>query len=207
MDNFANIGKAVLLQSLGLQKNYTEIIEDHTDVIDYNAPSCSDCKYRALVQNFPEGSEIYESAQNACNNCPNKTLVKKAVCKKVYHNEKNRYGYKPRLKSNAIRLFLLLHFYHPDRFGIISGIDLSQLGARLGCDIKTVKNNLEILKNYSYISYCKVSPHCINLCITDYEQYYLPAARGGRGFLVLSKPLLEQLLSLDSLISLRLHLR
>ena len=36
LDNFANIGKAAIIQSLGFQKNYTEVIETTQDTIDYN---------------------------------------------------------------------------------------------------------------------------------------------------------------------------
>lgn len=51
-----------------------------------------------------------------CNNCPHRILTTKNVTKKIYHNEKNRYGYRPMLKSNALKLFMLLHFYHPGSF-------------------------------------------------------------------------------------------
>ena len=50
MDNFANIGKAVLIQSIGLQKNYIEVKESETSVIDYNNAACTDCKYKAFIQ-------------------------------------------------------------------------------------------------------------------------------------------------------------
>lgn len=36
MDLFANIGKAVLIQSLGLQKNYTETASESINVIDHD---------------------------------------------------------------------------------------------------------------------------------------------------------------------------
>lgn len=119
MDNFANIGKAVLIQSIGLQKNYIEVKESETSVIDYNNAACTDCKYKAFIQAFAPDSEAYLSACEACRNCPHKIFTQKTEYKKIYHNETNRFGYKPRLKTNAIKLLLLLHFYHPDRFGII----------------------------------------------------------------------------------------
>jgi len=52
MDNFANIGKAILIQSLGIQKNYTEVVESTIDVIDYNNSSCVACKYKAIIDTF-----------------------------------------------------------------------------------------------------------------------------------------------------------
>lgn len=207
MDKFVNIGKAVLIQSLGLQKNYIEIAQKTVPVIDYNNAACTECKYKAMLDCFTPDSEAYDNAAKVCQNCPNKKFTQETIYQKIYHNEKNRYGYRPRLKSNAIKLFLLLHFYHPDRFGIIKNINIDILAKQLSCDVKTVKNNLETLKKYTYISYCKTSAHDINLCLCDYENYYLPASQGGRGFFVLSKELLTQLLELENLLSLRIHLR
>lgn len=207
MDKFANIGKAVLIQTLGLQKNYIEIAQETTPVIDYNNAACAECKYKAMLDSFTPDSDTFNNAAKACQTCPKKAITQKTVYKKIYHNEKNRYGYRPRLKSNAIKLFMLLHFYHPDRFGIIKEINIDILAKQLDCDVKTVKNNLETLKKYTYISYCRISAHHITLCLCDYENYYLPASQGGRGFFVLSKELLAQLLDLENLLSLRIHLR
>lgn len=207
LDKFANIGKAVLVQSLGLQKNYTEQIEEETEIIDYNNTACQDCKYRALINSFKPGCEAYNNATAICAACPKKQITTQVVYKKIYHNEKNKYGYKPRLKTNAIKLLLLLHFCHPDRFGIVQNLNVDMLAIRLGCDVKTIKNNLNTLTQYGYISYCKLSPHFINLCLCDYEQYYLPANKGGRGFFVMSEGLLNELLNINNLLSLRIHLR
>lgn len=207
MDNFTNIGKAVLIQALGIQKNYTEITESYVDVIDYSNPACNGCKCKAILDSFDAESNPYKNAVTICSNCPNRTYTQKTISKKIYHNEKNRYGYRPMLKNNAIKLFLLLHFYHPDRFGIIRNISVQELAKELECNIKTVWNNLEILQNYTYISYTKTAPYSINLLICDYEQYYLPANKNGRGFLVLSLELLHKIINIPSLITLRIFLR
>lgn len=207
LDNFANIGKAVMIQSIGLQKNYTEVKESERDVIDYNNGACEDCKYKALIQAFKPGSEPYINAVQVCSNCPHKIFTKETIYKKIYHNEKNRYGYKPRLKTNAIKLLLIMHFYHPDRFGIIKNIDIREIAGLLHCDIKTVHNNLEILHRYAYITYTKNDTYSITLCLNDYSNYYLPANQGGRGFFVLSKKLLFQILQINTLVALRIYLR
>lgn len=207
LNNFANIGKAVLIQSIGLQKNYSEIAESSTDVIDYNNTECTNCKWKAIVQNFDSDSEVYKTAVSACTNCSKKTVTQQIVYKKIYHNEKNRYGYRPMLKCNAIKLLLLLHFHNPDRFGIIKNIDANAFAKILSCDIKTLRNNMNILANYQYISYSKTDRYHYTVCLNDYENYYLPAAKGGRGFFVLSKELLFQLLKIDNLVSLRIHIR
>lgn len=207
MDNFTNIGKAVLIQALGIQKNYTTIIENTVEVVDYSNPICSSCKYKHIVNTFDKESDMYKSASTYCNNCPNRTLTTQNVTKKIYHNEKNRYGYRPMLKSNALKLFLTLHFFHPDRFGIIKNVDTRILSKLLNCNIKTIWNNLDILSNYTYISYCKTDTHFINVLLNDYESYYLPAHKNGRGFMVLSNDLLNKIIKIDSLIMLRIYLR
>lgn len=210
LDNFTNIGKAVLLQAIGLQKNYTEIKESTVEVIDYNNAACSDCKYRAILNAFEPNSEAYEAALEACKNCPKKVFTTETIYKKIYHNEKNRYAqnsYKPRLKTNAVKLLLALHFFHPDRFGIIKNIDIRELASLLACDIKTIRNNLCILNKYSYITYSKPDTYLITVCLNDYENYYLPAKKGGRGFFVMSFELFKQLLKIRTLVTLRIYLR
>lgn len=207
LDNFTNVGKAVLIQALGIQKNYTTIIENTVEVVDYSNPSCSSCKYKAIIENFDKDSDMYKAASTYCVDCPNKILTTKNVTKKVYHNEKNRYGYRPMLKSNALKLFLMLHFFHPDRFGIIKNVDTREIAQKLNCNIKTVWNNLEILSGYTYISYSKTDTYSVNLILNDYENYYLPAHKNGRGFLVLSFDLLNKIIALNSLVTLRIYLR
>lgn len=207
VDLFANIGKAVLIQSLGLQKNYTETASESINVIDHDNNTCHNCKYCDIINSFNTNSDAYKAAQVICESCPHKVLTTKTVYKKIYHNEKNRYGYKPRLKSNSIKLLLLLHFYHPDKFGVICNANSLQLAKELGCDIKTIFNNLEILSRYNYISYCKSSTYNITVCLNDYESYYLPANKGGRGFFVMSLDLLKQIIQLENLLTLRIHLR
>lgn len=207
MNNFANIGKAVLIQALGLQKNYSEIAESTIEELDYNNDICKECKCHAIMTAFSKDSNEYKDALSTCLNCSHKMYTTKTVYKKIYHNEKNRYGYKPRLKSNSIKLLLLLHFYNPDKFGIIKNLDTKTLASQLNCDIKTIRNNVKILCQYSYISYSKVDTYKFNLCLNDYQNYYLPANKGGRGFFVLSKELLNEILSIDNLLSLRIHLR
>lgn len=94
-----------------------------------------------------------------------------------------------------------------DRFGIIKNIDIRELAEHLHCDIKTVKNNLEILNRYAYVTYARTDSYIITLCLNDYTSYYLPARQGGRGFIVLSKKLLSQILEIDTLVTLRIYLR
>lgn len=207
LDNFTNIGKAVLIQALGIQKNYTTIVENTVEVVDYSNSMCSSCKYKQIINTFDKESEIYKSASTYCNNCPNRILTTQNVTKKVYHNEKNRYGYRPMLKANAIKLLLLLHFYHPDSNGIIRDLDANELAVNVGCNVRTIWNNLKTLQEYTYISYSKNEYGLISILLNEYENYYLPANKGGRGFLVVSKELYKKLCNIKSLVSLRIFIR
>lgn len=61
------------------------------------------------------------------------------------------------LKANAIKLLLLLHFYHPDSNGIIRDLDANELAVNVGCNVRTIWNNLKTLQEYTYISYSKMN--------------------------------------------------
>lgn len=207
MNLFTNVGKAVLYQALGLQKNYSEVIESTQEIIDYNNIYCTNCKQCAIIHSFPSTSSIFTTAMNTCAACEHRTTMLQNTYKKVYYNEKNKYGYKPRLKSNAIKLFLLLHFYNPNKFGIINTISLDDLIYYLNCNVKTIINNLDILSMYGYLSYSKKDAHTISVCLNDYESYYLPANKGGRGFFIISLELFMHLIKINNIVSLRIHLR
>ena len=74
LDNFANIGKSVIIQSLGIQKNYTEVIEATVETIDYNNAACINCKYKAVIETFGKDSRAYSDACSTCEHCPHKAL-------------------------------------------------------------------------------------------------------------------------------------
>ena len=79
MELFANIGKAVLVQSLGLQKNYTEVASDTVEVIDYDTPQCRECKCCAVMKSFKPGSEAYIAASKICEGCTKKTTATQTI--------------------------------------------------------------------------------------------------------------------------------
>ena len=74
------------------------------------------------------------------------------------------------LKANAIKLFLLLHFYHPDNNGIVYNLEACELASVIGCNVRTVWNNLKVLEEYTYISYSKNEYGLINVILNDYEK-------------------------------------
>ena len=90
MNLFTNIGKAVLYQALGLQKNYSEVIESTQEITDYSNIHCSNCKQCALIHSFPSTSPVYTTAINTCTTCEHRTTTLQNTYKKVYYNEKNK---------------------------------------------------------------------------------------------------------------------
>ena len=204
---FCNIGKAVLTKALGLQKNYSEMIETSYEVIDIEASNCESCKWHKIKSVTKPSEELYVECENACASCPHRCMKTEYTYKKVYHNEQNAFGYQVTLKTNAIKIFLLYHFLGVDSIGFIKNVDLQELADRIGCDIKTIHNNNVLLQNYGYIHFSKVDAHRINVYLSDYENYLKPASHGGRGFLVMSKDVLEEVLKITSINELRITLR
>lgn len=207
MKAFCNVGKTVLSKALGLQKNYSEVLERAYEVLDEDASGCGTCKWHALRTVTHDGEELFAECERACASCPHRVMKVEYTYSRVYHNERNRCGYKPRLKCNAIKLLLAFHFYEIDQNGLIYHIDVSALAEKLGCNIKTVNNNLEQLREYGYISFSRIDSRLINLYLPEYEDYFKPASSGGRGFLVISENVFSELLKIDSINTLRITLR
>ena len=188
MLKFASIGKSILVQAIGVQANYSEVI---TTDIDKEKSGCFDCVHS------------FDSSGTSCLDCPSKCYL----TKKVYRNEKNIYGSKPRLKSNAIKLLLYFHFLRPDDNGIIKNISLKDTAGFLRCDLRTVYNNMKLLDSYGYIKYTKTYDGTRNVLILAYKDAFKKADEGGRGYVVINKPLLDKLIMIEDIITLRLFIR
>lgn len=213
MEQYASIGKLALKNAIGLQKNRKEIEYKTVSKLDEKASGCFECPIYSRKQIFkahPESSEYYAACQ-ACANCSHciySTVIEERV---KYINEKNRFGtkigYSETLKTNGLKLFLVLHMMHPNRFGHIFNLSISGLKEILGCDRKTILANLEKLKEYQYIQYVASEKRgCVNVIITGYESYFKPAQEGGRGYMVFSLELVKALLEIKDLTALRLFL-
>lgn len=207
MLKFANIGKAVLTRALGLQENYKEVVIQTVEVIDEESTGCLSCKWKKLKSVLSPSDSLYKSCVDACSSCDKKCMIPKDMYKTIYRNEANSYGYQPRLKANAIKLFMAYHMYEVDENGILTGVDIRELAKLLGCDVKTIRNNNEVLKKYGYIHFSKTDTYTINLYLPEYENYFKPAAVGGRGFLVVADSVFKELLKIHSLNELRITLR
>lgn len=212
MEQYASIGKLVLKNAIGLQRNRKEIEYVTVSKLDEKASGCFECPYYSMKQVYkdhPESLKLYEAA-NACSQCK-KCIYSDVVEERVkYINEANRYAskiYAETLKVNALKLFIVLHMMHPNRHGHLLDLSIAELKTILGCDRKTVVSNLEALKSYNYIDYVNTSRRgYINVIINGYEDYFKPAKEGGRGAMVCSIQLVEALLKIKDLTSLRLYI-
>lgn len=203
----SNISKSILINALGIQSNHKIINTITVDVIDYSSPSCAGCINKIIQETFSENNPRYKESHNICENCPHCLHTTKQVEKVEYINEKNKYGYKPMLKSIAIKLLILLHMLGPSSEGIVRNASVKQMSKELNCNRRTILNNLDVLQEYGYICYDKISCDLFNIIILDYNKTYLPANKGGRGYFMVSDELFRELVNLNSLVTLRIFLR
>lgn len=205
MRTYCNVGKEVLSRILGLQMNHKDFIETSHEVIDVDASHCKECKWYRIAQASKAGTALNEEALHACASCPRKVMKTEVTYTPRYREGSNRI-YLPRLKTNAIKLFLALHFFEITNFGTIEHVDLRDLTDMIGCNIKTTKSCLETLCAYNYICYSVCDTNLVNIYLPEYENYFKPGKAGGKGFLVLSSHVYDSLKTL-SLTSLRIALR
>ena len=170
----ASIGLKNLIPALGLMSNYK--IVDSVQVVDEIKSGCLNCPHRISCN---------EHTDSFCKSCLHK--VYKIEDSITYVNEKNTYGEKKTLKRNALLLLLYLHFLHPDGCGLVT-IHIKDAAKAIGCEERTVRNNLNLLNNAEYICLQKgLYPGTYRVFIQSYEEYFLPANQGGRGYISMSK--------------------
>lgn len=209
LSNFSRIGKGVLSRCIGLQKNYKETIKTGVEKIDEVQSGCFSCpiyklKQELLLLGFPD--EVLK-LDEMCHTCSSAVWQQQYTVQ--YSNEKNRYGYQPRLKSNAIKLLLCYHFLQPDTNGLIQDISLKDLAKLLNCDIKTIQNNNAILSEYGYCYFSNSGwyDNHINILLPEYKSYHKTASEGGRGYMTFSAKILEELLNITDLNQIRLIIK
>lgn len=210
LSKYARIGKAPIIKAIGVQKNHKKLVYKERLELDVNASGCFSCpnyKYVDFKEYMPE--KIQKICKDTCDKCPNavyKTVVEESTS---YINEKNRYGYAPRLKAIAIKLLLVYHFFQPDDRGVVKDLSVKQLAELIGCTKRSVNNANSTLVKYGYISLSKIGwkPNTFSIQLTEYSTYALAANKGGRGYATFNKSCLMELLKIKDLNQLRIFLR
>lgn len=211
LSSFARIGKGVLTKAIGLQKNYVEVYSKGPDVLNECQSNCYDC----IIHQKKEELWALGLAEEAdkihcfCHTCPSSVWEPTYTEEKRYINEKNRYGYQPTLKGNAIKLLLLYHFLRPDGHGFIKDACIKELAEAVGCTTATINACNDVLQDYGYCYFCNsgIHDHYINIFLPEYKDYHKTAAEGGRGYITMSKDMLSDLCGIESLNTLRLNLK
>ncbi len=186
----APVGQAVLRSAIRLSDNFIKFRE--VDVFDPGESGCFDC--------LNAGSEH-------CVNCPNKVYHKEM--KKIYVNEKSRYGERVTLSRNAILLFMYLHFLSPDENGFIRMVNVQEAASFLHCCPRTVRNSMNVLAASGYIAFRKLEniPCHYSVFLSDFRDYFRTAKEGGRGYLLLTRETFSALAGQPTINSLRLAVR
>ena len=211
LNSYARIGKAVITKAIGLQKNYKEVYEKAEAKLNEIRSGCHNCEIYKLKYQFSalELAEVCNKLHNQCRTCSQAVWESVYTMHTEYINEKNRYGYQPTLKTNAIKLFITYHFLQPDALGFIKNVSIKELANLLGCTSATIRNSNEILSSYGYCYFCEsgISDNHINIHLPEYKNYHKPASEGGRGYINLSSNMLSELLSVNRLNTLRLTIK
>lgn len=211
LNQFARIGKGVLSKSIGLQKNYVEEYVKSQDKLNENKSGCHECPIYKAKQQFIalDMAEAAEQLENQCKNCSTSVWEASYTQCIRYINEKNKYGYQPTLKCNAIKLLLLYHFLQPDERGFLKNISIKSLASTIGCTVATIHACNSVLSKYNYCYICEsgLYDNHINVYLTEYKNYHKTAAEGGRGYITMSSDMLMDLIGISSLNTLRLNIK
>lgn len=203
LQQFAKIGKAKLIQLVGMQSNFkTTKYEEKIDETICKS-SCEVYKMKKFLN-----SSIALNLEETCCSCCEK--AKKLVPSVTYHNEKNKYKIAfdiDRVSKLQAKLFVLYHFFPVDKNGIVTNLSIKQIAKILNCTTKTVKSNNERLRELNYIWITYIDNDKFNILIEGYNKYHRTAKEGGSGYLYMSQKMLSELLSIDNVNALRLEIR
>lgn len=211
LSNFARIGKGVIAKSIGLQKNYIEVYEKGERKLNERQSGCLGCPvYQAKCQMRDyDVTDALGFLESQCECCSQAVYTTEYKINRKYINEKNQFGYQPTLKSCAIKLLLTYHFLQPDGNGALKDISIKGLAELIGCTTATIRANNKVLAEYGYCYICDsgLYDNHINVILPEYKDYHKTAAEGGRGYITMSASMLEKILNIEGLNTLRLNLK
>lgn len=183
---FGSIGKTNLVPAIGLSVN-------RSSEIDRKASGCFSCPhYAAMLKG--------KGSSDHCSSCDKK--------RRTYQNEKSRYGHKEALTKSELFVFIDLHLYSPSSTGVVSNVSAKDIASDCHIAIKTAYVSLNSLESKGYICIDKSIRGSYTLILTDYEKYFAPAGRGGRGYVIFTREFFNQLLSIrDGINAIRYAIR
>ena len=185
--DFANMGKALLIQALGVQGNYKEEVIG----IDKDASGCHSCPYSL------------SNDSTHCDSCPNRVLLKK----QRYINEKNRYGHLPVLSLNPLKMLIHLHFLKPNEDGVVSNVSLRELSDTLGVSLRTITNNMDVLRQYGYIEFSSNYNGKRSILIKNYNDAFKTKEQYGHGYVVIPASLHDEVINMGDVNDIRITMR
>ena len=207
---YAKVGRIPLIQAVDVQKRKKQVIYTQKEELDTAASGCFQCdNYRSIEFFKYMPPKIQEEAKRRCANCPHavyRTVMQEACSES---DEEKHFGNPPRLKTIALKLFMIYHFAEPDERGFVLGISKKELAEMLGCTARSIQNANQVLAKYGYIRYCQEgdSKDCFHVLLNDYKNYMVPMSEGGRGYVTFNREFLEELLTIKDLNQLRIFLR
>jgi hypothetical protein len=108
-----------------------------------------------------------------------------------------------RLSRIGDLLYFTLHFLNVDKHGIIRNIDINDMATYLHCDVKTIINNIKILNDLGLIWFSPASKYKYTVKIVGYDTYHLTAREGGKGYMHITIDILNELIEIKNVNSLR----
>ena len=187
MHPYGSIGKINLIPAIGLASNLSS-------EIDRKSSGCLSCPFYASI------IREEKSAADQCATCQKKKIA--------YQNEKSRYGgVKPSLTKAELLVFMALHMYNPSSTGIVADISVANLATDCHIAQKTSYEVLDNLVSKGYICLDTSTRGSYTALIKDYDKYFVPANKGGRGYVVITKEAFEQFASTGSVNALRFAVR
>lgn len=202
---YGKIGKSVLKRLLGLQQDgYVYQIHNIDSKIDIDKSGCLTCPYY-LLSNNTSNSKTKEFCSKNCQACPQKKyLPVESIGVKKYIYEKSKYGYSKPMYLNSIKVFLYIHLYGYDSRSFVRDLDIKEMADYFGLHIKTVRRALNKLCDFDYLYSTSPSEPLVTLLLPEASSY---AQIGGSGYFELTKDLLDQIVPIKSINSLRIVLR
>lgn len=127
--------------------------------------------------------------------------------KKVYHKSVD---FGKRLPKSALRVYLFLFSIPQEKLGklyCIRNLSMAAITKELNITEATVQQSLNVLERNYYITYSHAySNKHFNIILRDYENMFLPAKRGGSGYITVSGDNIKRILSIKHVNDLRLEL-